>query len=175
MRGERRTAPRKTLALDTTRQPSKPRHGPAAPAEVAHEQQARPKRRRRLKRHLPSFAMRQICGFLATEPRSGTECAVSRPKRTIARRKSPGRQNQRSKHDAETCPICARTRFRGQNPAILPHEASRANRKGMRGRSWMRQGVMPNPRAALFGKRKRPSVPSVQLQDIGKPSAPGHG
>ena len=160
MRGERRTAPRKTLALDATRQPSKPRHGPAALAEAAHEQQARPKQRRRLKRHLPSSPMQQICGFLATEPRSGTECAVSRPKRTIARSESPGRQNQRGKHDAETCPICARTRFRGHNPAIPPHEASRANEKGMRGRSWMRQGVMSNPRAALFGKRKRPSVPS---------------
>ena len=134
--------------------------GPRRSPKRAHEQQARPKQRRRLKRHLPSSPMQQICGFLATEPRSGTECAVSRPKRTIARSESPGRQNQRGKHDAETCPICARTRFRGHNPAIPPHEASRANEKGMRGRSWMRQGVMSNPRAALFGKRKRPSVPS---------------
>ena len=104
--------------------------------------------------------MRQICRFLATEPRSGTEYAVSWPKRTITCIESPGRQNQQGKHDAKTCLICARTRFRGQKSAIPPHEASSANEKGMRKRSWMRRKGTPDPCAALFAKRKRPSVPS---------------
>ena len=81
--------------------------------------------------------VREFCRFLATKPRSGTDSAPLRSRRSISCRKSPGQQIQRGRHDIEVGLIRARTRFRGQKRSFFMHgtrmDIGDGRKKGLRG------------------------------------------